>query len=505
MEIDCTIIVMPPMTVEMPSPGSEMVRAVALHDGIECDIIYYNQKLVSDNLIKGRDSNFMDTLPFICLYHEFISQDMKVYNLAFSELKKLRGTNDETTAKYLESLRVHIYKQAIMVTNISVVAFSSKYHQWISASVLAHLIKKNNPSTKIYLGGQNTKSESEAMKVLCPDIDYFGWGEGEYPFCHMVRNTINGLFTGNARTLTRYQNSSICNNASEYWSLREMMPLQLDKFLYSKDDSKDIVIPIERSRSCHWNRCSFCFLSQGYKFRIKDNAILICEIEHYIKRYGIYQFQFLDNDIVCGDYNAFESLLDDFIIMRKKYPSLTFTMAEISPSGIIPSVIKKLALAGFKSLQIGLETLSPKAMLKFNKKQSLEENISFIKAAINVGIKLVGLNIIINYPDEEIEDIITNIDNLNLIKDFISQGHIDIHMPPLMVSHYSKYMRMVEATQQETEYSYNRYYKFIYNQNITNYNRFDVFQFSKPILVHEDYWKLFYKKIQQLKSMDSNI
>ena len=43
------------------------------------------------------------------------------------------------------------------------------------------------------------------------------------------------------------------------------------------------MIPIEGARGCHWNRCHFCFLNQGYKYRRKSAEVIKEEILYNIK------------------------------------------------------------------------------------------------------------------------------------------------------------------------------------------------------------------------------
>ena len=69
------------------------------------------------------------------------------------------------------------------------------------------------------------------------------------------------------------------------------------------------VIPIERSRGCHWNRCKFCYLNRGYKYRLKSTEKLYEEIVYMIENYGVYEFEFLDNDFIGTDLQQFETLL----------------------------------------------------------------------------------------------------------------------------------------------------------------------------------------------------
>lgn len=131
---------------------------------------------------------------------------------------------------------------------------------------------------------------------------------------------------------------------------------------------KDISLPFEGSRSCHWKKCHFCYLNTGYKFRTKTPSSLCAEIEAAIKKYNSYCIFFVDNDIVVNDFNRFDELLDDLISIRQKYPQFTIESAEIITKNFSAPYIKKMALAGFKSVQIGYESPSNNLLAKIDKK-----------------------------------------------------------------------------------------------------------------------------------------
>ena len=40
----------------------------------------------------------------------------------------------------------------------------------------------------------------------------------------------------------------------------------------------EVWISIEGSRGCHWNKCHFCYLNEGYKYREKKVSRIIEEI-----------------------------------------------------------------------------------------------------------------------------------------------------------------------------------------------------------------------------------
>ncbi len=493
-------MVLPPINVLMPSPGSEAVRAHAIRHGVDCRILYGDIMLGRDGMIDETWPNFYRLLPFICLYHSLVSSDEDAFGRAVCELMKFMQMSKNEVLEFLSRLCRYLENFVEGLAACHLVAFSSKFHQWAAVAVVAHLIKARFSETKIYMGGQNTHAESKAMVKLCPDVDYFGWGEGEVPFLDMLQKVSRGIFDGNARTIARNAASlEPGQNAGGYVNLREFVPLQLDSYFDAREGRRMEAVCLERSRGCNWNKCTFCFLSRGYKFRVKPAEVLKREILHYIEKYGVTCFQFLDNDIVCGDISGFGDFLDSMIEIKQRHSGFVINMAELSPSGITDELIKKMVAAGFTNVQIGLETLSPTVIRKFNKKQSLDENLHFIRKAVESGMHPVGLNIIINYPDEEEQDIVECMETLASISDLIASGAIEFQMPHLMVAHYSRYMREVEMQNLREKYKQNRYYRFLHSDNITGYDRFDVFQFSNAEIAHAKEWKLLYDKILYYK------
>ena len=86
---------------------------------------------------------------------------------------------------------------------------------------------------------------------------------------------------------------------------------------------------IESSRGCHWGKCHFCYLNKGYRHRVKDIVNVRKYVEEAIKKYNIYNFAFLDNDLVANDFSRFNSLLDSLIEIKYKYPDFSIILAEI--------------------------------------------------------------------------------------------------------------------------------------------------------------------------------
>ena len=73
----------------------------------------------------------------------------------------------------------------------------------------------------------------------------------------------------------------------------------------STTDSRDVLLPIEAARGCWWgekNHCTFCGLNRsGMEFRAKSPERVIEQLETLSRRYGVFQFNAIDN-IMAPEY-----------------------------------------------------------------------------------------------------------------------------------------------------------------------------------------------------------
>jgi radical SAM superfamily enzyme YgiQ (UPF0313 family) len=109
-------------------------------------------------------------------------------------------------------------------------------------------------------------------------------------------------------------------------------PDYTDYFRFMQDNKINTIqplIPVESSRGCHWNQCKFCFLTEGYANRVKDNDAILDEIIQSIKSYKIFEFVFLDNDIIFNDKEKFDDLLNQFIKIKGKYEEFGIWNGEV--------------------------------------------------------------------------------------------------------------------------------------------------------------------------------
>lgn len=113
-------------------------------------------------------------------------------------------------------------------------------------------------------------------------------------------------------------------------------------------------------------------------------------IRSLIKKYDVYSFGFLDNDIISNNSHRFSELLDILYDIKNNYPHFQIVLAEIITQGIDDDIIRKMALAGFVNVQIGYESPSNNLLKKIEKKNSFASNLLFIKFANKYNINVVG-------------------------------------------------------------------------------------------------------------------
>ena len=412
--------------------------------------------------------------------------------------------------------------------------FSSLFNQWIVANIIAEKIIKFNPEAVLIEGGFGTKKTAIAFLNNFKYFKYAIWGEGEYPLLEFTKylskiDTYDNKFKISEIPNIAYNNNEIIKtNAiqNKYVNLNESEFDLTDFFAqHDKANIEDLKknLQFETGRGCHWKKCHFCFLNKGYKFRLKSVSRIIYEINSTIEKYGITDITFLDNDLIGNDSDRFDKLLDALINLKEKYNTLTIFMAEIVTKNLKYAQIKKMTIAGFTHIQIGYESPSNILLKKINKKNTFASNLFAIKWFYYFRIRIEGLNIIYNLPEETENDIKEGIENLFFMRFFLNNESIKHTFSTLAISESSPYFKKMSNNIFLKEYYYSPTFIYLPQDYIkssdkyllcldfvkTNQNKlWDVFKeienyyknndFEYIILMNDDfiYYREIYNKVQ---------
>ena len=221
----------------------------------------------------------------------------------------------------------------------------------------------------------------------------------------------------------------------------------------------------------------FCFINNGYRYRIKNTETVIEELKQQIVLFKIKKIFFLDNDIIGKDINMFKKLLDALILFRKEHEGFEIILAEIITKGLNADIIKRMSLAGFSHVQIGYESSSDSLLKKISKKNSFASNLLFIKWAKKYSIQVSGLNILRGLLEETDSDIRECIDNLHFLRFY--RKYMGFNISGLGICFSSKYYQEIEQTNSLDEWDVNPQTELLPNSYFAPIDRFKLFFYTK--------------------------
>ncbi len=510
--IEISFISFPPAIVATPSPALSVLKTFLKNRGILSEIIYVNHFVdsTSDFFNEKLTNDLEAVLPFMNLFNDNFENEKYVEihmkglfpDIFLTDRSLIREIKNEFISQYKKVL--DDITQRLKENGSKMVGFTSKFYQWLPASTFFPKLKQELPHIKIVVGGWPHKQAAMSFLKLNPDVDFCIWGEGEIPL-YSLYSAVNGNGALELVPRLAYRSNNIKATSQmqteTYVDLNEYSSgIDYSDYFKSKSNAvdKNTLIPIERGRSCHWNKCSFCYLSQGYKFRLKKNSSVLKEINNIIKKYNCANFFFTDNDIIGGDIESFNDLLDGLIELKRKIPKFRITMAEIISNKVDRTTIQKMKKAGFENIQVGVETISESIMKDINKKQSVVENYFFISEAIANNIKIKGANIIIDTPNETDSMVMEAINNLHSFRFLLNNEEFTFEIIPLGVSNYSRYLSQIKKKNETDLWSISEWIQVIPQKYYDDIDRFSILEFVKNS-AEPPLWRVFSRVLAYYK------
>lgn len=236
----------------------------------------------------------------------------------------------------------------------------------------------------------------------------------------------------------------------------------------------NIVFPLESGRGCHWNKCSFCYMNDGYIYRKKSNFRMLREIRNYMDKYGAQFFYFIDNDLIGHDKESFRKFLIELKALRSNQ-HLHFEFGEFIARDLDADLVNLIGQAGFNEIQIGYESTSDKALSLINKKSRFAHLILVSKWAVYYGIKLSNQNILRSMPFETDAIVLDNINNLYYLRFLLSHIEFRHSLRELCVVSTSRYFNLLRKNGRLMDWNYTPMQEYMVDDLIKPEYRYDVF------------------------------
>ena len=301
-----------------------------------------------------------------------------------------------------------------------IIGFTLNYGQLIPSLAIAKKIKELSPDKIIILGGSRTVDQIGINTLKAFDyIDFIVSGDGEETLYQLSSEYQN--YKSIPHLIFRDVKDIIWNESDKIIDINKLPIPSFDTFYNElKLASEEIKqyfslfgrLPIEISRGCWWNKCSFCNLNlQHKKYREKNVEKIVEELDFLSDKYKMLSFQIIGNALLKTEYR---SLCQKIIELNKD-----FTFFVEARAGRLKSkdytLLKK---AGFTTIQTGIETFSNNYLKKMNKGTRIIDNIASLKFCKENGI-LNSYNILVNYPNEETIDFEETVENIQLFWQYL--------------------------------------------------------------------------------------
>jgi anaerobic magnesium-protoporphyrin IX monomethyl ester cyclase len=259
---------------------------------------------------------------------------------------------------------------------------------------LGQLIKKHYPRIIIVLGNIHPCVFSE-FYLNNNAADIIVHGEGEYTFLEISDAVSHNESYENIKGITWKNNGVVKHNPSRpFIENLDMLPFPyLDEIDYSayprlKRDKR----PYNRiisSRGCI-NKCTFCAVHNGRKYRYRSAQNIVAEIKYNIDRFKIKYFAFEDALFTANERRIFEFC--DIL----KHENLDIRwVCEGHINSISETLIKAMVSTGCEYISFGIESGNQRILDQIQKKTNLndiEETVRMASRYVNVvGLFIIGL------------------------------------------------------------------------------------------------------------------
>ena len=274
----------------------------------------------------------------------------------------------------------------------------------------ASRIKSAHPNCKIVMGGHHP-TEMPQHVMQCPSVDYVIRGDGEKAMPLLAKGLQRGqslknipgiVYRGDAGQLVVSRPHRI--NGAENLLLPAT---HLIKHQFYKRGSRGSTV-IVASRGCP-GRCSYCCMRQSPERHFIQRPVesVLEEINRAVTRDNTGFIDFEDENLSLNR-SWFLDLLDGIILRFKDAGLELRAMNGLYPSSLDEDVVKAMAKAGFKSLNLSLGSSSPAQLKRFQRVDVRDAFDNALAVAHYNGLQSIGY-VIAGAPGQSAESSVNDL------------------------------------------------------------------------------------------------
>lgn len=265
----------------------------------------------------------------------------------------------------------------ILKNNPDTICFSCYLWNVERSTYIAERIKETVSAIKILFGGPEVHEESWVLSRYRPFIDAFVAGEGEWFFENLLNRADFEKYTTHVK-----KNVLIAQPRTKTVPIELLSEPLTNRFLDPMPDGSTF---IEMVRGCPY-KCAYCYYSKNcpgireFPFTVLSKAI---EMRSWMNLKEIY--------ILAPTFNHTSDFKEKLHKLSKMKHGIKLH-TEMRTEGIGDSEARLLYRAGFRSLEIGLQTLTRSALKQVNRTSRIAAELEGMHYLKKAGIDLkIGL------------------------------------------------------------------------------------------------------------------
>ena len=296
----------------------------------------------------------------------------------------------------------------IINSSFDIVCFTSYLWNIERNLRISALLKEKQNNLQIFFGGPEISEGSIAFQKNYPFVDTFISGEGEWFF--------NEFFSGREDYKRKFHESSLYVQPPEKLIGPELIVEPLSARLLN--NMPDGSVFMEMTRGCPY-RCSYCFYSKNFS-TVRDIP--------FEKLINVLQSPGDINEIylLCPAFDRSSGFREKLIQLKSLNHGVSLH-TEIRTDRIDSDIARLMYEAGFKSLEVGLQSLNRRSLESVSRNSDTEKELQGMEYLRDAGIDL-KIGIIPGLPGDTPESFVTTVDTL------VNRGFGDsVELYPLMI------------------------------------------------------------------------
>ena len=375
------------------------------------DILFINpgdRKAIFQDL--GKDLTAIEPPFQIASYAAYLRNEG--FNVAILDSNAENISPEETAAKVKE---INPLLTAVIVYGNQPSA--STQNMTISGKIVAAI--KDLTDSPVVLGGLHASALPERT-FKEEKADFVIEGEEQIPLKELIVALKNKSDLSNVPGLWYQSNGEVKHNP------KPELIKDLDTFLpLSAWD----LLPMDKYRAHNWHcfdhienrmpygaiytslgcpyKCTFCCINApfgGASIRYRSPELVVEEIEHLVKEYGIKNLKIIDEMFVL-DERHYMKIVD--LLIEKNLDLNIWAYARVDT--VKESTLKKLKQAGINWLALGIESASAEVRDGASKKMRVKDILGLVKTIEETGIRVIA-NYIFGLPDDTLESMNETLD-----------------------------------------------------------------------------------------------